>query len=64
MNLTPEEVDRQTNIIKAFVSFMVLGTDPEENRKHMNRPCPLIIMEDSRPQLDDEIPPKGYNGTR
>lgn len=41
--LSPEDINAT---IEAFVSALILGTDPVANEAHKVAPCPVVIWED------------------
>lgn len=55
MKLTPEQLDRQDRIIKAFVSLSLLDAqNPIKTNGKGPTHAPIIVYEDT-PSLDDEI---------
>ena len=55
MRLTPEELDRQDRIIKAFVALSLLDAqNPIKTNGKGPVHAPIMVYEDT-PSLDDEI---------
>lgn len=53
--LTAEQVEQCERIIKAFVSALILDTDPIENEAHKCSPCPIPIWEDNYSLDNDSL---------